>query len=105
MQAIAGAIATTNKEGGLQWAKTGKEGERAFMDFAKAMNGGTIDNMSMGGDVAEDLKKCFEHIGAEHESLLINTVAESSKPYSSGLHKTFCKDYSYCPATKAKSEL
>ena len=49
-----------------------------------------MENLSMGGDVAKELGLCFSSFAQEHENSLISTIAESEKPYSSGLHKTFC---------------
>jgi hypothetical protein len=99
-EALVLAVASATKEG-VQWAKSGKDGDRKYVDFNKAMMSGTIENISMGGDVGTELKGCFAHLSKEHENTIITAIAESEKPYSSGLHKSFCRDVGHCGAKKA----
>lgn len=100
-EAIAATVASASAESKIQWAKSGVDGKRAFVDFNKAMQGGTLENLSMGGDVSKELHACMSHLAKEHENTIITAIAESEKPYSSGLHKKFCKEVGCCGAKKA----
>jgi hypothetical protein len=101
--------AKLHEKEGVQWAQTGVEGKRQFADFNKLMSsGGTMENMSMGGDVGTRLGACAAHLAEEHDGELATAVAHSEKPFSSGLHKTFCKVHGHCgkpAAKKADNEL
>ena len=92
---------------GMQWAISGDEGKRKFADFNKLMSsGGTMNNLSMGGNVADDLNGCFNHLAETFNDDLATVVFHSEKPFSFGLHKKFCKKHEYCGRKKKKkSEL
>ena len=45
----------------VQWAVSGSEPNRKYIDFNKAMQGGTSESISSGGDIADQLSKAFEH--------------------------------------------
>lgn len=83
-------IAEVSKEG-KQWAVSGKEGERKYVDFNKAMNSGDqMDNLSMGGDVAKQLEECFKGLISIYADPLAGALANSERLYDSGIDKTFC---------------
>jgi len=85
------------KNSTAQWATSGKEGSRKYTDFEKAMSSGnTMDNLSMGGNVKDDLAGCFEHYARAHKSILTSAVAVSKRLYDSGIHKTFCNEIRAC---------
>ena len=104
LQAAKQALATVKaypKKDGMQWAVSGAKGKRKFADFNKLMSsGGTMENLSMGGNVADDLAGCFEQLAASHGDELGQVVEDSDKPFSSGLHKTFCKAKNRCGRKK-----
>ena len=93
------------KKEGMQWAMSGATGKRKFVDCNKLMSsGGAMENLSMGGHVSEQLSKCFDHLTQAHSEELGNVIANSDKPYSSGLHKKFCKKQGHCGRKKKKKE-
>jgi len=103
-EALAAAAKLHEKEG-IQWAQSGAEGKRQFVDFNKLMSsGGTMENMIMGRDVGAKLGGCAAYLAVEHDAELANAVAHSNLPFSSNLHKTFCKAKGHC-GKRAKTEL
>eukprot|EP00944_MAST-04C_sp_MAST-4C-sp1_P015431 g15431.t1 len=91
------AVKALPKKEGMQWAVSGAEGKRKFSDFNKLMSsGGTMNNLSMGGHVADDLSGCVNHLADNFAEELSTVVFDSQKPFSSGLHKKFCKKHGYC---------
>lgn len=103
-EALAATVASANN-GKTQWAKSGTPGKELYVDFNKAMNGGNMENLSMGGKVGEDLEGCFSYLASEHAAVIADAVSASAKPFSSGLHKTFCPGAGMCPPKKKKTEL
>merc|ERR1712087_2733 len=84
------AVKDVKKEG-TQWAVKGKEGERKYVDFNKAMNSGDqMDNLSMGGDVGKKIAECFEVFIEKYAPSLAAALANSARLYDSGIDKTFC---------------
>ena len=68
--------------------------------------GGTMNNLSMGGHVADDLSGCINHLSDNFADELATVVFSSLKPFSSGLHKKFCKKQGYCGSKgKRKNDL
>lgn len=89
-------------KGGTQWAVVGTAPERKYVDFNKAMQGGTMNNLRMGQDVAEGLHAAFSTLAEEHRGLLTSAIAEASRVYDAGLDKTFCTDA--CSPSGARAE-
>lgn len=80
-----------------QWAVSGVEGNRKFADFNKLMSsGGTMENLSMGGHVSDNLSGCINYLADTFKDDLGNVIFNSQKPFSSGLHKKFCKQHGHC---------
>mmetsp|Transcript_32276 Transcript_32276/g.62166 ORF Transcript_32276/g.62166 Transcript_32276/m.62166 type:complete len:218 (+) Transcript_32276:65-718(+) len=68
-----------------QWAIAGKEGNRRYVDFNKAMSSGdSMDNMSMGGNVGKELEECFSMFRTDHLKMLTSALANSARLYDSG---------------------
>lgn len=86
------ALETVVSDRKVQWAQTGNEGERKFVDFNKAMNGGSMNNMQVGGHVAEKLHVAFGALASEHGHTLASAMASSPRLYDAGLEKTFCSE-------------
>ena len=90
---------------GMQWALSGATGKRKFVDFNKLMSsGGAMENLSMGGHVSEQLGTCLDHLAVVHSEELGTVIAKSDKPFSSGLHKVFCKKQGHCGRKKKKND-
>ena len=98
-----GALATVVEgveKGDTQWAVSGAEGSRRYIDFNKAASGalGPMDHLSMGGDVKEQLAECFKAFAANHSKLLALALARSARLYDSAIDKTFCYEIAgACP--------
>lgn len=73
LEAIKETLAGIND---TQWALSGNEGERKFLDFNQAQRNGDTGSISMGGDVGDKLKKAFATLAANHSELLASAVAE-----------------------------
>ena len=80
------------KGGSTQWALTGEEGSREYVDFNKAMQGGVMTNMQMGPQVGEALHSVFEALASEHSHTLTSAIAEAPRVYDAGLHLSFCAE-------------
>ena len=93
----------------VQWAMVGPEGQRKYQDFQKAISaGGTLSGLEMGPQITEQLQGCFEEFAVKGEDVLREAIRRSAKAYSSGVHKTFCRDIEACPAKgrrKGRDEL
>ena len=88
-----------------QWAVSGVEGNRKFADFNKLMSsGGTMENLSMGGHVSDNLSGCINYLADTYKDDLGNVIFNSQKPFSSGLHKKFCKQHGHCKKKKRKQK-
>ena len=79
------------------------------MDFDKANEGGgVLENVNTGPSVAEQLRACFDEFANTHYVAIRDAIRISFEPYTSGIHKTFCKDVEACTGKqkrKAKEEL
>ena len=75
-----------------QWAEMDDGGTKAFVDFQKAMSGGSITGaVSMGPQVSEKMSACYAEWAHDYESTLTAAIAAVRRPYDSQLHKTFCE--------------
>jgi len=95
-EALEKAVASVEAGGSVQWAMMGEEGKRQFIDFNKAMQGGSMSNLQMGGHVQEQLHGAFSALAEEHGSTLTSAIAESARLYDAKLHKTFCMEVGAC---------
>lgn len=72
--ALSAALSHVNAKG-QQWATTGEAPHRKYVDFNKAMEGGTAESISSGGDIAENILKTFTFLATNHNETL--TVSPS----------------------------
>lgn len=80
-----------------QWAEADDFGKKAFVDFQKAMSGGSITgSISMGPEVTEKMAACYQNWATDHKDTLIARMAAVARPYDTKLHKTFCENARAC---------
>ena len=63
-----------------------------------------MNNLSMGGHVADDLSGCVNQLPI----ILPKSYPQwylTQKPFSSGLHKKFCKKHGYCGNKREENDL
>lgn len=54
----------------VQWAISGVEPNRKYVDFDKAMSSGNAESISSGGDIKDQLEKAFKFHAGNHKDLL-----------------------------------
>jgi len=84
-----------------QWAVSGSEPDRKYIDFNKAMSGGNMGTISTSGEYKTQLEEAFAYYAAEHGMLLVSAIARSARLYDSGVHKTFCNRVRACVVEEA----
>lgn len=83
--------ATVEAVANEQWAEMDDAGNRAFVDFQKAMSGGSITGaVTMGPQVSQKMAACYAEWARDYEPTLTAAIAAVRRPYDSQLHKTFC---------------
>eukprot|EP00944_MAST-04C_sp_MAST-4C-sp1_P002210 g2210.t1 len=105
-EAIESVKALPKKEG-MQWAISGAEGKRKFSDFNKLMSSGGWYLLNSYPPVQRLLNSpTINHLSDNFADELATVVFNSLKPFSSGLHKKFCKKQGYCGSKgKRKNDL
>lgn len=83
-----------------QWAQMVDGDKVTFVDFQKAMAGGSITgSISMGPDVTATMKACYLDFIDNHATVLVDTMAAAKRPYDSKLHTSFCDNIGACGST------
>lgn len=94
VEALDGLLAKCTYSG---WARTGDEGHEKYIDWQKAMSGGSLSlsgGLSMSGDVQDSLTNSCKYIAEQYKSVFWNTFVSKKRKVSalSGfkLSKEFC---------------
>lgn len=87
----------------VQWAISGNEPNRKFIDFNKAMTDGTADSISSGGDIADKLEKVFTYLARLYNQTLTVREYLPNMPLLEKKCLVSCRIFSYLVALRASS--